>query len=318
MKLKLLALIFTLLEFKCLAQVNFAKNGNFVEYINCPTNTDQFYYAKYWFSLSGSPQYFHSCSNSSVNVPNTLIGFQYGKNEDAFVGIVLWYPWHEMREYIQTRLSQPLVKDKKYRVTFYVNLADGSSVGIDKIGAVLSTDTIKADTIDGLISIIPQISNTTGNIIRDTVNWIKITGVYVAQGGEQILTIGNFYSDTNTNIDTVNPFPGGYAYYFIDDVSIYECDEEINNILTLSNAFTPNNDNVNDLFRVQGQNIKTLNGKILNRWGQELFTWSDVNGGWDGKYKGKDAAEGTYFYVIIVWFEDGEVRVEKGSLMLTR
>ncbi|OPZ99490.1 MAG: hypothetical protein BWY70_00954 [Bacteroidetes bacterium ADurb.Bin408] len=300
------------------AQVNLVQNGDFFEFYYCPTNTDQFDYAKHWFSLSGSPQFFHCCSNSSVNVPNTLMGFQHGKNEDAFAGIVLWYPWYVMREYIQTKLSKPLVKDKKYCVTFYVNLADGSAVAIDKIGAVLSKDTIKADTIDGLIDMIPQILNESGTIISDTVNWIKISGEYIAQGGEQVLTIGNFFSDSETNVDTVNPISGGYAYYFIDDVSVYECEEAPSDTITFTNAFTPNGDGVNDVFRVQGQNIKTLNGKIFNRWGQELYNWTDIGSGWDGKYKGNDVPEGTYFYVITSLFEDGVTKSYTGSILLTR
>lgn len=314
----LIFILFSTLSLICKAQDNLVLNGNFFEYISCPYQTGQFNLAKHWFYYNCTPEYFHSCSNTSVNVPNTSIGFQYGKNEDAFAGIVLWYPWYEMREYIQTKLSQPLVKDRKYCVTLYVNLADGSAVGIDKIGAFLSKDTIKADTIDGLIDIIPQILNESGTIISDTVNWIKISGEYIAQGGEQVLTIGNFFSDFETNVDTVNPIPGGYAYYFIDDVSVYECEEAPSDTITFTNAFTPNGDGVNDVFRVQGQNIKTLNGKILNRWGQELYNWTDIGSGWDGKFKGKDVPEGTYFYAITAVFEDGETKSYTGSILLTR
>jgi len=311
--------IFNLFRLVCHAQVNLVQNGSFEEFTVCPTMAGQIQLVKHWWSAGGTPEYFNACSNGSVNVPNTLMGFQHGKNSVAFAGITLWYPWYLYREYIQTKLSNPLIKDKIYCVTFYVNLADMSAVAIDKIGACFSNDTIKAQFPNGLIDTIPSISNLSGNIIKDTVNWVKISGEYIAKGNEQILTIGNFYNDENTKVDTVNSIPGGYAYYFIDDVSVYKCDDTItDNLITLPNAFTPNSDGVNDYFKAHEQNIKTITGKIISRWGQELYKWNDLNSGWDGKYKGKDVSEGTYFYIIIVIFEDGKMEEKRGSVELIR
>ena len=206
-----------------------------------------------------------------------LSNFQYGKNENSFIGIYIYSD----REYIQTRLIQKLSKDKFYCVSFYVNLADLSTVAIDKIGIFFSSDTLKPLVLNGLIDEIPNISNDFGSIIKDTVNWVQISEKFKANGDEQFLTIGNFFSDENTLYEILDTsiIHAKFAYYFIDDVSVYECEEEPTNVISIPNAFTPNGDGVNDVFKVHGQNIKTISGKIINRWGQELYKWNTLDDG---------------------------------------
>ncbi|MES2130965.1 MAG: gliding motility-associated C-terminal domain-containing protein [Bacteroidota bacterium] len=68
--------------------------------------------------------------------------------------------------------------------------------------------------------------------------------------------------------------------------------------LIIPNVFTPNNDHVNDLFKVTASNLTDFNAVIFDRWGLQLFTWNDILQGWDGKVNGHDCTEGTYFYII--------------------
>jgi hypothetical protein len=67
----------------------------------------------------------------------------------------------------------------------------------------------------------PQIYNPIGFYITDTLNWTKISGIYTAEGGEEWITIGNFFNDDET---TAIEFLGGegsiVSYYALDDVSI--------------------------------------------------------------------------------------------------
>lgn len=66
----------------------------------------------------------------------------------------------------------------------------------------------------------------------------------------------------------------------------------------IPNIFSPNNDEVNKVFRVEAPNISSINTKIYNRWGTLLYE-SDTNDGWNGLTKsGKEVAEGTYYYII--------------------
>ena len=83
--------------------------------------------------------------------------------------------------------------------------------------------------------------------INDTLNWVQISGSYVAIGGENFLTLGNFHDvtlcDTLTN-PYYSPYP--FAYYYYDDISLVEdtitgIDElEISNFEIYPNPATAN------------------------------------------------------------------------------
>jgi len=69
-------------------------------------------------------------------------------------------------------------------------------------------------------------------------------------------------------------------------------------LIILPNAFTPDGDGLNDVFKAIGQpdNLSSFSMKIFNRWGQMVFETKDITLGWDGTYQGKPAPSGTYVY----------------------
>lgn len=78
-------------------------------------------------------------------------------------------------------------------------------------------------------------------------------------------------------------------------------------ILEMPNAISPNNDGINDVYRPKKiQNIVELKGMIFNRWGTCIYTWNDINGGWDGTYRGKPVKDGVYFARIRAKGGDGK------------
>ncbi len=85
------------------------------------------------------------------------------------------------------------------------------------------------------------------------------------------------------------------------------------------NAFTPNNDGLNDLFVIH---LKAppleYNLKIFNRVGQIVFETSDPTAYWDGNYNGKPAAQDAYSYLISGKCANGEELNEKGNVTLLR
>ncbi len=91
-------------------------------------------------------------------------------------------------------------------------------------------------------------------------------------------------------------------------------------IVQIPNAFTPNNDGKNDLFKVLGTEMITkFNLKIFNRYGQLVFETSDKNTGWDGKLKGYDVQAGGFIYRVTYSAPNyPDVQVEKGSFVLIR
>lgn len=78
-------------------------------------------------------------------------------------------------------------------------------------------------------------------------------------------------------------------------------------ILVFPNAFSPNDDQINDTFKPKTcENIVEFHAYIFNRWGQKLYEWSDPNGEWDGTYNGKPVKEGTYFILCKAVGSDGQ------------
>ena len=65
------------------------------------------------------------------------------------------------------------------------------------------------------------------------------------------------------------------------------------------NAFSPDFNGYNDYFRPYSNCVlENYSMKIFNRWGALVFESSDVDTGWDGKFNGKDTAEGVYVYLF--------------------
>ena len=97
--------------------------------------------------------------------------------------------------------------------------------------------------------------------------------------------------------------------------------------LVMPNAFSPNDDQRNDIYGAKGVNdpnssehyksIVEFHGYIFNRWGQKLFEWTDVSKGWDGKYNGTPVKEGVYFVRVIAKGADGrEYNIKKDINLL--
>ncbi len=84
-------------------------------------------------------------------------------------------------------------------------------------------------------------------------------------------------------------------------------------------VFTPDNgDELNDEFRVAYKSILSFKCWIFNRWGRQLYFWTDPQKGWDGTINGKKAKEGAYLYVIEAVGADGEKHSRKGVVHLLR
>ena len=274
------------LSLKVSAQ-NLVLNPSFEDTITCPIGTWAMQ-CRYWYSASvGSPDYFSEqpdifCSTSYV--PQNQVGFQYARTGVAYVGIGVFTehitPNHiNRREYVGGELSDTLKQGHEYCVSFYVSVAEEFKYVVDGIGLYLSVDSAVDYTINTNLSFVPQIENPSGNIIYDTLNWVQISGTYIANGGEKYLTIGNFKDNANTMIDSINnsvPQSQYESYLFIDDVSVIDCTvgiSEVNDNLSIGKLY-PNpartvvyyEDNLNDIEKgiiqlqdISGRNLKTYN-----------------------------------------------------------
>jgi len=88
----------------------------------------------------------------------------------------------------------------------------------------------------------------------------------------------------------------------------------LDNPLRIPNAFSPNNDNVNDRFIIAGlEAYDQINVRIMNRWGNEVYRNEHYKNEWDGA--GLNA--GTYYYYIEAT-RGGQKEVFKGSVLIKR
>jgi len=88
--------------------------------------------------------------------------------------------------------------------------------------------------------------------------------------------------------------------------------------LVVPTAFTPNNDNVNDVFLPVSRFLNGYQLEVYNRWGKVIFATSNENEGWDGEVDFEAQPLGVYLYVINYTDVDGLPIVEKGYFTLLR
>ena len=80
-------------------------------------------------------------------------------------------------------------------------------------------------------------------------------------------------------------------------------------------AFTPNNDGDNDFFYIGNlEKYPDNNLKIYNRYGKQIYSATNYDNLWNGKYLGNDVPTGTYFYIL----NDGKGEQYKGSVTILR
>ena len=109
---------------------------------------------------------------------------------------------------------------------------------------------------------------------------------------------------------------GGYGIKLYITFSLnndtIEYESEVMNVsisdskLTCPDAFSPNNDSINDTYRITAQSIVKLDAKFFNRWGEKLHSVNLQTAKrvedepnklilWDGKHNGKVVENGVYY-----------------------
>lgn len=197
-----------------------------------------------WYIASrGTPDYYQECSaKDECGVPENMWGYQTARTGDGYVGIVCTNGGRKgnYREYIQTMLRDTLTGGQKYYAEFYISLAEISSFTTNTIGLYVSKNRIQghstkvigydteeqakrnlgtqragrimdlnfeADTIFRmeyllLDPVVPQVKST--DFVSDTSNWVKVSGIFTAQGGERYVTIGSFEKTKRKKKDIPN------------------------------------------------------------------------------------------------------------------
>ena len=137
--------------------------------------------------------------------------------------------------------------------------------------------------------------------------------------------IKTLYEKSNLFIDN-NGILKGYEYCykvvgFIENkksISNIFCINSFNNFnpIPIPNAFTPNNDGLNDTFKPFSSNVSEYKMYIFNKLGEKVFESNDINIGWDGYFKGK-IIQDSYVYKI-EFNKDNERIYINGNFLLIK
>lgn len=138
----------------------------------------------------------------------------------------------------------------------------------------------------------------------------------------------NPFESGNINDKFLYLFPSATTLYlikgeanincFLSDtilIKVNQCPQSI----FFPNAFTPNNDGLNDFYKpaVFGKLI-SYEFTIYNRWGQAVFKTNDSSKGWDGKRQHNNNISGTYVWVCKYQFFKKSAQTKKGTVVLLK
>jgi gliding motility-associated-like protein len=99
-------------------------------------------------------------------------------------------------------------------------------------------------------------------------------------------------------------------------VVLEDCEESV----YVPTCFTPDNDGVNDAWKVIARNINSMSTRVFNRWGEVVFQSNDLEPVWTGGYNSGDTfvADGLYFFQIEFERRDGQKDLREGSMFMIR
>jgi gliding motility-associated-like protein len=141
---------------------------------------------------------------------------------------------------------------------------------------------------------------------------------YYIIGGDTILGALSSYSFTEEGTYDVTQVVVNAAG--CEDSETQQVRVEYGTEYYIPTAFTPNNDGHNDVFKVEGSDVHQFNLIIFDRWGQEIFSTTDIEQGWDGRFSesAEPAPEGVYIYRMEMRNKENHAIEERGSVTLFR
>jgi hypothetical protein len=228
------------------AQINLVPNPSFEENDSCfkrlPTfvrdTSELIYYGglKHWIAVLNSPDSYLFCDSA---YSSQFVYFQSPRTGNGMIGLAEYsrdsriQPTNVLagyKENISVKLTSKLLAGQLYKLSFYSNLSnyrtyiEKNKIATTSLGGYFSAFKLpfKEYPILDLSPIQPQVINDSNRYLLDTLGWDKVEGLYLADGGEEWLTIGDFGNrnrDTILNRDLSQPISPS-IYYFIDDVSV--------------------------------------------------------------------------------------------------
>lgn len=224
---------------------------------------------------------------------------------------------------------------------------DNGSAGVTSIGGTAPykyqwfpnglSDSVEFNLTAGVYTVITSDANSCANV-----NTVQITqpspleltipssfSINAGQAIELSPTVNGgtepyiFIWNGNTGNSPYTISPSNTTNYSIEITDKNGCSASAETTVDISDifiptAFSPNNDGHNDLLYVRGPGIKDMSFNIYDRWGNLVYTSTNINDGWDGNFKGHSMNAGTYMYYLQATLNDGTNISQKGNVLLVR
>ena len=196
---------------------NLVPNPSFEAQDSCPTVRLHFIsLAKDWVSPKGSADYFHLCADEYYQTPKNRYDTKKPHQGNAYAGIICGY---NSNEYVMSQLITPLEKGATYKAKIHVSTSNHSNYASSDIGMYFTKNNYFGRGATKLNDVNPQIKNQKKEIIP-TEKWTKISGEFIAEGGEKFIVIGGFQKEINLKNISGKETKSKYSYLFIDNVSL--------------------------------------------------------------------------------------------------
>jgi gliding motility-associated-like protein len=333
-------LTFCLMAFVyCLSAMtqNLVPNPSFETYTACPSsNSSEVYLATPWIEVQSTSDYYNCSSLDHNYIARTGTGY---------MGVAAWRPsWSETyREYVGVQLTTPLTAGVAYYGEFWVRLHPDHCWASDGMGMYVSQGQPADPPFVTCLYVSPQIMNPQYRMLIGREYWMKICGSFIANGGEDFITLGSFLDDDASTFLQLSGCPDDnfgvhWSYYHMDDVLLeqfdstknYDCDDTtiynnpnepndstVNCNVLIPNVYSPNGDQLNDYINTDFP-LEKYTFHIYDRWGKEMYyTWEGDNRDhhWDGKHEGRTVPDGVYFYILYSSVENCQ---QQGTITILR
>jgi gliding motility-associated-like protein len=321
MRINFLAL-FVICNTSCIAQIF---NGGFEQNVSIPDELGQWSLISGWTnagSAVSSPDYYHVGGNIQTNLPETPFAVVSPAMGNAIVGMrICGRQGEQTREYLSTRLQNPLVANANYKLSFKVTNGAKTSVSeaglaVSHLGVALTVNEPIQNSTDHL-PLVPQF------VIQEicaSETWTEYTFTAKVNSPFRFLTIGLFGSDENHEIIPQWGDNSQFAYYFFDEIKLERLPDmvEINEKLPsikpeipmpaptpgisefffLPNCFSPNADGSNDYFAPVSGIVNHWNVAVFSKWGDLIYSANEQAPGWDGTANGLNCPDGAYIWQL--------------------
>lgn len=259
-------------------------------------------------SGSSSPDFFHLDGALGGDLPETPIAMVQPAEGRGIAGIAAIKrvgPGQPLsREYLVMEMAEPLEVGQRYTLSFDVTNGawlptSAAGLAVNGLGIAFSVD----EPVQMGNGALPIPSTFQFPYARYDEDWERVSFTFLVAGPSRYMTIGVFGDDDELEAEAMMGKNPVMAYYFFDGFQIEEYNPEEGmdeaNLevkgpdakpdiegdipVFVPNAFSPNGDGLNDLFRPEVGVAKPSAFEIYSRWGQQIVQLDPGNPVWDGR-----------------------------------